>query len=230
AGEDEPPSGWTSWPRWGRTAALLAVLTFYVNSASISTHAAALDRRDSVAKRWVTTAREELREKPYTTVFDAPVPGQVVASVFLDASWASRVLGTLPEGEDRFNRTTDRLGVFDADGRLRGVEIVAATRSGVGPIPGCGWALSGETVGIPLPRRLRASDWVVRIGYYTATGAAARVDVGRDRFSVQVPPGLGYLYVFPRHAVDDVSVTGVDVDTPVCVANVTVGRAWPRER
>lgn len=212
-------------------AAVLAVLVVgYANSAWATTYALARDRHDSAAERWTTAARQSLAALPAGVgVVDAPVPPAVVdPAVFLDDARGSRVLGSLPEGRERFDVTTDDLRVLDGGGAPVPATVLGYAAAPPGPVPGCGYRVAGASHPVPVRPTLPPSDWVVRIGYYSGSGGLARVDVGDERLTVLLPAGVARVYVFPSGEVDGLRISGVDVGSGLCVTDVVVGRAWPQ--
>ncbi|HZB49897.1 MAG TPA: hypothetical protein VE547_12470, partial [Mycobacteriales bacterium] len=217
-------------PPPGPVPASLVLLSAYLASCLITTGLSAQHMERTSGKAYVATARGELARQAGASVWDGPVPDDLMAAMFGRDASASRVFASL-RPPPRFDEPTADLRMLDGLGLLRGVNMLAEARSLASPVPDCGYGVqAGRERGIPLNRVTSGRRQVVRIGYYNGRAVPGTVTVDGRTVRVTFQRGLHYVYVVvdgPVRTVD-LSVDAAEVGAGFCATDVVVGQPWPK--
>jgi hypothetical protein len=179
--------------------------------------------------RWVAQATQDLDKAGAVTVFDGPVPDDILWSLFGEDYHASRLIAD-HRRPITWNGSTTDLRIFDGMGVLRQADIKdVQTDAGKGPDGECGWNVSNGTPSRTIsltPTPLK--DRPLELGYYTDRPAELTVDIGGTVQDLSIPAGLHRLWVFsPGATVSGVGVGMIQGGT-VCIVEARVGTIWPK--
>ncbi len=180
---------------------------------------------ENPARAWVDTVTGELEDLPAGTVLaDTPVPEQVAWGFIAPYNASHRVLAPVLDDTQRLRsgHAAQAIVVPDADGHLRPA-AVAGVQARPGPVDGCGWALEGGPVTIPLDATAPDARPVIRIGYLASAATELTVRVNGSGTVVPVAPGLGTAYLVATGPLSEVVVVARAAGARVCPDDVTVG-------
>ncbi|MGB6246977.1 hypothetical protein [Gordonia sp. (in: high G+C Gram-positive bacteria)] len=166
----------------------------FVVSAMVATMSYGQSWRDDPTGAYLTTARASLAEMSGKTMFDQPVPLEVLLPVAHPNNMISHVFGRLSERPD-FGQVTDQLKVLNPQGRL--VAGAVTPQRTFEPSRG-----SCARPGIDEPTKLPLSgpliDWRWTVGFSYCADRAGTVEVrltGGDPVEVPVRAGLHSAYL-----------------------------------
>ncbi|WP_040518355.1 DUF3488 domain-containing protein [Gordonia neofelifaecis] len=174
-------------------AGVVSCVLFAV-SAMVATMSFGQSWRDDPTGDYLVTARASLAEMDGKTMFDQPVPLEVLLPVAHPNNMISHVFGRLRERPD-FGNVTDDLKVLNPKGQL--VAGAVSPQRTFEPSRG-----SCARPGIDEPTRLRLSgpliDWQWTVGFSYCADRAGTVEIrleGGDPVQVPVQAGLHAAYV-----------------------------------
>ncbi len=229
AGEPAARPGTAPLRRRPLLAGLAAGLVLFVASSVHSGAGFAEDWRVKAGRDYLRTAQAELADADPGTVFmDQPVPEGVVPSLSYPWNMQSRFFGPLDD-PPVFVTEARRLSVFDADGHIRPA-WVDGVRSRPGPLPGCGYRVTGgRTVTIPLEAEVADYWQAVRISYLSDRDTTATIRVG-DRAGVpfDVHRGLNAMFLLLLAEGDEVAISVRDPAATLCTDEIDVGALVPQ--
>ena len=136
----------------------------------------------------------------------------------------TRNLASLLDTPVDFPSTSQRLLVVGPNGRLHRAVIDLGVSSRAGPTPGCGWHVTSEGREIPLRGRAFNSTWWVRIGYLASDPSTLTVTTGAKERRVEIPSGLGNLFLRVTGTFDSVRIDGLAPGQTMCVNRIEVGQ------
>jgi len=226
------PARLASRPAPGPVSASLVLLPAYLASCLITTGLSAQHMERTSGRSYVATARAEFARQAGASVWDGPVPDDLIGAVFTRDASVSRVFASLPTAP-RLNEPTEDLRMVDGLGLLRPVDMLAEARSLPSSVPDCGYGVqAGQERVIPLDRVASARPQVVRIGYYNGRAVPGTVRVDLKPTRVVFQRGLHYLYVVVEGPVArlSLSVEAAETGAGFCATDVVVGQPWPKPR
>jgi hypothetical protein len=171
------------------------------------------------ARNYVEALRQQIAANPGRAIADGPVPPEIVP---LAQSQMLAALGI----ENSFGQPGTRMHVFDGLGRLVPAEIPHPALYRRGPAPGCGWKVHTRPVRLPDLPAGTSRDAVVRLGYLAGQPGLLHLAVGRDVQTLAVPGGLGEAWFQPV-TTGPMRVWLTRNSTGTCLADLSVGTAWP---
>lgn len=216
-------------PRWRLPrAGLVAVVVVVVVTAGgivSSVRYLAPWHHDNASDAFMHQLQSDLSRLGTVDLLDAPVPDDVYAQIFAPDNMASKLV-PLVSDDVQYPESSSMLTILGDDGRVRHVEIQGGTRSLRGPAADCGWRVRGGRT-IPMNGRLFDYAWIMRIGYLASQSTPVTVKAGETTVETSLRQGLNELYVRVDGAVEDVVISGLDLQVTVCVDPVRVGNAVP---
>jgi hypothetical protein len=212
--------------RRAMTAGAMALALLYGIVSWPSVHAVAQSRASIGAREWVEAATEAVVVDPSRVFVGTPVPARIVSTAFGDSALSSHVLPLFGVDATRFDQPATEWWVLDQSGAAVPVTFISEIGGEVGRAPGCGVAIRGQPVTLPVPAvpaprvgQVRA----VRLSYYSAGPATVVIESGDLRTELDLPPGIGYAYL-PYPAVSgELRIGGLTDDQAVCIAALGVG-------
>jgi hypothetical protein len=210
-------------------AAVAAGLVLLVASSVHSGAGFAADWEVKAGRDYLRTARADLAAVGSGTVFmDQPVPEAVVPGMSAPWNMQSRFFGPLEDGPAFVTRART-LSVFDASGHVRPA-WVDGVRARPGPVPGCGYRVTGgRAVTIPLQADVVDYWQVVRIGYLSDRDTTATVRVGdRAGASFDVHRGLNAVFLLLLVEGDDLVLEVRDPAANLCTDEIEIGALAPQ--
>ncbi|MGY1773098.1 hypothetical protein [Blastococcus sp. SYSU D00813] len=230
-----PPAGPGAQPRAtaARSAARsaagpLAAVAALVASCLFSTAALAEDVQHRDSRDYVEGVVAAIDGDPAASVLNTDLPFGI--NLFPEPADVRELLQTLGV-EREFDRPGTDVRMFDGEGRLWPVQLLAPRLQATGPVAGCGWRLGQgwQRVG-----ELAGGDpdlAVLQVAYLSGAEATLHLSVGGDQQQLELPPGLGRasFVVTGQQGPVEVRGTGVAPGT-VCVDGVAVGTPWPDQR
>lgn len=217
-------------PPPGPVPASLVLLSAYLASCLITTGLSAQHMERTSGKAYVATARADFARQAGASVWDGPVPDDLVGAVFGRDASASRVFASL-RTPPRFDEPTADLRMLDGLGLLRGVDMLTEARSLPSTVPDCGYGVqAGRQRAVPLDAVTAARREVVRIGYYNGRAVPGTVTVDGRPVRVTFQQGLHYVYVVVDGPVRtiELSIDAAEVGAGFCATDVVVGQPWPK--
>lgn len=127
----------------------------------------------------------------------------------------------------RFPPVSGDLHVVADDGSLAAAVVDPATRSQVGPVPGCGWLAEASELTVPLEDEAEEELQWLRVGYLLGSDTRATLVAGEVSTEVDLEAGLNSVFVRHNGGFDTVSLTGLPPDAGLCVDVVEVGGLLP---
>jgi hypothetical protein len=199
------------------------VVLLYVSSSWVTTASLVHDTEARPTKKWVTTARADMRSVGgHVHLYDAVPPKNVMSPLMFSSDRYSRLLAGAPEAPI-FNQPAERLYLFDDAGHLRPLRAGSAVQALPGPVQDCGYNVNAGGATIPLSQPLFNWSWIVRIAYYTSNSTKAELGFGVERVPVEFVRGLHELYVPVTARFDRVEISGMSGASVVCISGVGVG-------
>jgi hypothetical protein len=233
-GSAEPATDPVPAPAWARPRPLLigmaAGLVLLVASSLYSGTGFAADWRVKAGRDYLRTARADLADaEPGTVFMDQPVPEAVIPDLSHPWNMQSRFFGPLDDDGPVFVTGARTLSVFDEAGHIRPA-WVDGVPARPGPLPGCGYRVTGgRTVTIPLTARVADYWQVVRISYLSDRDATATIRVG-DHAGVpfDVHRGLNAMFLLMLVEGDEVELTVRDPAANLCTDEIEIGALVPQ--
>jgi hypothetical protein len=158
---------------------------------------------------------------------DRPVPAYIVSPLEYPGNQLSHLLVSYAGHASFPDQATDTLLTAADDGRLVPVYIPPTRAAPPGPQPGCGYAITGDEVSIPLNGQVSFGGHWVRIGYLASASSPVVVTAGQASYSTVVQPGVHALYLAAGSDFDSVEISGLASGVTMCTDDVTVGVPKP---
>lgn len=203
-----------------------AVTGMFAVSAVFSVVALAPAARFAEGRAYVANLRAALTADPDLPLYDARLPEHMmVAWGFGQEAMLSRLTPLLPV-RARFDEPAATLRLVDDAGRPQPVEELARPVAGdPGPVPDCGYAVTGETTAVPLAEPVAGRNALV-IGYYTAEAGELAVTTAGVEQLVRVEAGVHVVSLVTSGSYSRVDLRRTDTGAAVCAATVQVGQPW----
>lgn len=160
-------------------------------------------------------------------VVDAAVPDYIVSPLEGPDNLLSHLLVSLREDVAFPDVATDELLIADSSGRLRPVGVPPTRSAPPGPQAGCGYAVSGQNVSIPLDGPISYEGFWVRIGYLSSGRSPVVVSAGDTSYSTVLLPGVHALYVRGGGKFESVTISRLSAGVTMCTDDVHVGKPEP---
>jgi len=216
-------------PRWFPQAVAsadspLSAIAVLVASCLLTTFLVDQVLQDDYRSNYVRTLADGLDRNPDASVRSTPVPTSV--SVSTDHEGLLRAVGR----EVAFDQPSTDMRMIDPLADLRPVTVVDPTLRVVGPVEGCGWAVSGAWRRLGSLPASAMDPQVVQVGYVTGQVAVLHLSVGGHEQAVALPVGYGYatFVVTGSDGPVKVRVSGV-ADGGVCIPDLVAGGPWPAD-
>ncbi|WP_409333158.1 hypothetical protein [Trujillonella humicola] len=202
----------------------LAAVAALVASSLFSTALLAEDVQHRDSRAYVEAVLAGIDGDPAVSVLNTELPFGI--NLFAEPADVRGLLRTLGE-EREFDRPGTELRMFDGEGRLWPVLLLAPRLQVSGPVPGCGWPMDEgwQPLGdLPAGPELA----VLQVDYRSGEEGTLHVSVGGDRQQLELPPGSrrASFVVTGREGPVQARVTGA-APGAVCVEGATVGAPWP---
>jgi hypothetical protein len=214
-------------PPWVTPLVVTAIcVSGIVSSASYS----AIWHRDNPGATYVQNLQNSVDRIGRVELADQVVPGNVIPGFSYPYNTTHRLVPLLTD-QASFPSASPRLAVLAEDGTVRKALIGSGTTNQPGPVPDCGYRISGpEPVTIPLRGRTFDWEWWVRIGYLSSRDSSVTIRAGSEEVKTEVEAGLHSVYVQLSGAYDSVTIEGLGAGTTMCVDVVEVGNPEPGGR
>jgi hypothetical protein len=211
--------------RLGTRLAVAVVLVYAVSALITSFRMAGIAHTFS-AKAWLASVKSELATHPGADILDGYLPVGA-APPNIELALLSRALAPIAP---RVHWTTagETILSFDASGRLVPVAVRPIASLPAGPVPGCGYAVFGVPVTVPVRPPLVHRTWGIRIGYYTNATATGSIAVDGQVEHVTFERGLHGVTVIHVGTVTAVRI--FSPRNPLCVGKIEVGNVSLVER
>ncbi|RYP84948.1 hypothetical protein EKO23_14405 [Nocardioides guangzhouensis] len=211
--------------------AVVALLTVLVSTLALySSYQFADDwNSDTRSRDYFTSVHDELKSG------DEPVP-LIDLGVPLDIMWAyrypentySHVFGVYADKTAYPDAATDRIYVFDNDGRLAPAGMTDVRRAKTADGKGCITRIDDQGT-IELDGPVVGQGWWLRLGYSSPEPGIARLTLGDRVVQTRLDGGLHALYVNAGSETPyyDIPMTVAGVDGEVCITELTIGLPEP---
>jgi hypothetical protein len=210
-------------------AGLAAGLLLFLASSVHSGTGFAADWRVKAGRDYLRTAQAELAEaEPGTVFMDQPVPEAVIPDLSYPWNMQSKFFGPLADGPV-FVTAARRLSVFDEFGHIRPA-WVNGVRAEPGPLPGCGYRVTGgRTARIPLQAPVADYWQALRIGYLSDRDTTATIRVGdHPAVPFDVHRGLNAMFLLMLAEGGQVVLTVGDPAANLCTDEIQIGALVPQ--
>jgi hypothetical protein len=218
-----------AWTLLALFSALAAGLLLFLASSVHSGTGFAADWRVKAGRDYLRTAQAELAEaEPGTVFMDQPVPEAVIPDLSYPWNMQSKFFGPLADGPV-FVTGARRLSVFDESGHIRPA-WVDGVRAEPGPLPGCGYRVTGgRTARIPLQAAVADYWQALRIGYLSDRDTTAVIRVGdHPAVPFDVHRGLNAMFLLMLAEGDEVVLTVGDPAANLCTDEIQIGALVPQ--
>ena len=178
---------------------------------------------------YLRTAQADLKASGPGTVFmDQPVPESVVPSLSYPWNKQSAFFGPLDDGPV-FVTQARSLSVFDEAGHVRPAWVDGVSAK-PGPLPGCGYRVTGtRATKIPLTGAVADYWQVVRISYLSDRDTIATIQAGdHSGVSFDVHRGLNAMFLLMLVGGDQVRLSVRDPAANLCTDEIDVGALVPQ--
>jgi hypothetical protein len=210
----------------GRVAALTALVAVL---GSVSTLQYVTRWQDDLkAERYFDRLLPSVeRAKEPLPLVDGPVPAYIDSPLEYPDNQLSHLLVSYAGRVAFPTHSTDTLLAAAEDGRLVPVAVPPTRSAPPGPVPGCGYAVTGDDVSIPLDGRVSFGGHWVRIGYLASASSPVVVTAGQASYSTVIQPGVHALYVAAGDDFDSVEISGLASGVTMCTDDVVAGIPEP---
>lgn len=208
---------------------IAAVVALFIASSVYSGTGFANEWQVKAGRDYLRTAKADLAKvEPGTVFMDQPVPDAVVPRLSAPWNMQSRFFAPL-DNSPVFVTQARKLSVFDDAGHVRPA-WVRGVENLPGPVPGCGYQVSGgRTVTIPLKSDVINYWQVVRISYLSDRDTSARIRVGpKAEASFDVHRGLNAMFLLLFVGGDQVELTVDDSRANLCTDEIDIGDLMPQ--
>lgn len=221
---------WRGAPHWPAIATMRrravvvgGLLASYGVGAAFGTALLVPQFQNVADREFVTNLRDDLAADPTQVIIDAEAPAELVLPLVGDDNRYSVIFAPLPE-RPAFDEPAYRPRVVAEDGHLRPVVLAGGVVSEPGPVPDCGYPVTGtpRTVPMQLPLDGRV---LLRVRFFTASESTVTVAAGdwEERFLARRGPNEVWLVLPDLEGL----VPGFDLVSDgvatVCVTDVTAG-------
>lgn len=228
---NRPAAGWLDRSA-RRTVTATALAAVFVLSSLVSTRTFLTSWQDNPTKSYLHNAIQGLaaaRASSASPMLDQEVDPLILQRVVGPENLVSHMFALVRDRPD-FDRSTNRLRMLDAGGRLRDAQVTWVRSVAPGPRPQCGYFVEPDRpVRMPLDGPLLPAEWTAEINYLANTEGSVLMSlpVG-PQTRVAVKPGLNRVYVRLSGAGDAITVQSVTTALTLCVASGPVGHLAPR--
>jgi hypothetical protein len=212
----------------GRRILLPAAAALFVVSSLWSTVTFTGTWQDKLPEDYLRTARGSLAEAANVPLLDQEVPGEVLWAVSYPNNLASQIFAPLDERPD-FTTVAPSLRVLDDSGRVVDAVIEPRQALEAGPVPECGWAVSGEgVVHARLRGPLMSWGWTVRLDYYASRFGVLHVSLSTgEAVRMHVARGMHTAYLRLDGGGEDLRLHAASDDLSVCITDGEAGLVVP---
>lgn len=228
---NRPAAGWLD-RSVARTATVTVLVAVFVASSLVSTRTFLASWQDNPTKSYLQNAIRGLATAHASSpapMLDQEVDPLILQRVVGPQNLASHLFALLTDRPD-FDRSTDRLRMFDSRGNVRDAQVTWVRTVVPGPRPQCGYFVEPDRpVRMPLDGPLLPAEWTAEINYLANTEGSMLMSlpVG-PQTRVAVKPGLNRVYVRLSGAGDAITVQSATTALTLCVASGPVGYLAPR--
>jgi hypothetical protein len=209
-----------SLPRWWPVVLVsLVSVSGLANSAAY----AHIWHTGNASDAYVHNLRNDLRHAGRADLVSTSPPESVLTRLLYPRN-TTELLARLVSDDVTFPTESRRLLVVGPRGGLHRADIKLGVESEEGPSEDCGWRVTSKGLDIPLTGRAFQNTWWLRIGYLTSDPADVTVTAGTDDRDVQLPGGLGTLFVRMTGTFDSVRIDGLEPGQTMCVDRIKVGQ------
>ena len=164
----------------------------------------------------------DARRAGHIELAQTPTPEEVLSRLVTPRN-NTHTLASLLDTRVDFPSVSRRLLVVGQGGALRRAHIELGVASKEGPSEGCGWHVTSKGLDIPLNGRAFQAKWWMRIGYLTSGPSNVTITAGDRERRVQLPGGLGNLFLRMTGTFDSVRIDGLEPGQTMCVDRIEVG-------
>ena len=177
---------------------------------------------DNAGRGYTRTLQQDLAEGTPPSLIEQIMPGNVMPDYTTPVN-TTPVFTELYDEQVTFPLVTDRLQLIDDNGSLQNAVIQTGVKAPPGPVDGCGWPVKASGRTIELDGSTFDFGWWLRIGYLASDDSPVTVSAGETTVEGHVNRGLHSLFVRVDGAFDEVTLSGLDSGTSLCVDALEVG-------
>jgi hypothetical protein len=171
---------------------------------------------------YVHQLQADARTAGHLELAQTPTPEDVLSRLVTPRN-NTRTLASLLHAHVDFPSVSRRLLVVGAGGGLHRADIELGVASKKAPSETCGWKVTSQGRDIPLNGRAFQAKWWMRIGYLTSGPSEVTVTAGTKERQVQLPGGLGNLFLQMTGTFNSVRIDGLQPGQTMCVDRIEVG-------
>lgn len=206
-----------------RDLAAVIVIALLVQSAAYTILQTGHAMHRASGGTWLANAQRGLAENPQATINDSSTPKSLVDPViFPELGVVSQSLRYWVTGQ-RFDEPSSEFMLFDGSGALVPAEVAPTTRSVAGPVKGCGYLTTGQTVWIPLEGDTYPWRWAVTVNYLAKRPGVLELRSGADVQDLPVEMGPGSVSFVTVGDPQAFYARSVGSSNSVCIDSVEVG-------
>lgn len=210
-----------------RTTSLIAAFVavdLFVTLAVISQVGFRTIWRANESRAWITESADSLSNAASSAaMLNQDVPERVLYPLATPYNGTEWVLAPLAQRPPFSNSTTD-LRLISEAGTLVDAVVEGPTAL-PGPVPGCGWRLSGGGGSIALSADIVYFDHTVRIGYLAGADTPARIRLGNEAaVEVTLTKGVNVVFVRLTGGGPTLTISGLAPGVTVCTDDVAIGQ------
>ncbi|UUZ58852.1 hypothetical protein [Nocardioides sp. B-3] len=166
--------------------------------------------------------KAQLDQRGQTDPVPQIAPDRVFASIAAPANNTANFVPLLSP-QARFPSVSTSLVMIDEQGLLHRADIDDVIHSPKGPVKGCGWKVTEEGKTIPLSGRAFDFVWWVRVAYLASSSSPVTITLGDTVVPTGTRSGLNDIYLRIEDSFEEITFSGLDKDTTLCIDKVRVG-------
>lgn len=176
----------------------------------------------NAGRDYMLRVKAQLEQRGPTDFVPQIAPEEVFSSLAAPANNTDKILPLLSP-QARFPDISTSFVMIDRQGLLHRADIDDVIHSPKGPVKGCGWKVTEEGKTIPLSGRAFDFVWWVRVAYLASSSSPVTITLGDTVVQTGTRSGLNDIYLRIEDSFDEITFSGLDEDTTLCIDKVQVG-------
>lgn len=206
-------------PRWVSAALVVAIA---IGGVASSFQYSQIWHHQNAGRDYMLRVKAQLDQRGPTDFVPQIAPEEVFSSLAAPANNTDRILPLLSH-QAQFPDVSTSFVMIDRHGLFHRADIEDVIRSPKGPVTGCGWKVTEKTKTIPLSGRAFDFVWWVRVAYLGSSSSPVTITLGDTVVQTGTRSGLNDIYLRIEDTFDEITFSGLDEDTTLCIDEVQVG-------